>query len=203
MILCFRHGSPAYYADCWAPIYTGLHQLPTYRDDPLPSKLRPEGNTEAADQQPLLGRRGEYIHSRLLICVYIKWFIQFSSFQFYSHNPKSQQQSHQGNPTVVQRKSHLEINVIENDKRFFNFSSGKSSAFNWNKPTQEGHWCWRSSTYYSHVCCHGSRTRWAIQANNWTISPLFMIHLYLYRACLQGAMSNIVDIFSVSQSRKC
>lgn len=119
VILCFRHGSPAYYADCWAPIYTGLHQLPTYRDDPLPSKLRPEGNTEAADQQPLLGRRGEYIHSRLLICVYIKWFIQFSSIQFYSHNPKSQQQSHQGNPTVVQRKSHLEINVIENDKRFF------------------------------------------------------------------------------------
>lgn len=57
--LVFRHGSPAYHADCRAPVYTGLHQLPTYWDDPLPRELRPKGSAKAADQQLHLGRGGE------------------------------------------------------------------------------------------------------------------------------------------------
>lgn len=54
-------------------------------------------------------------------------------------------------------------------KQIFIFPSGKSSTFIWNKPTQERHWCWWSSTYYSHVCCLRSRTGWVMQANNWRI----------------------------------
>lgn len=51
-------------------------------------------------------------------------------------------------------------------KQIFIFPSGKSSTFIWNKPTQERHWCWWSSTYYSHVCCLRSRTGW-VNASKW------------------------------------
>lgn len=59
-----RDGSSAHHADCRALVHTGIHQLPSHWDHPLPWELWPQGDAKAAGQLLLLGRDGEAYQGR-------------------------------------------------------------------------------------------------------------------------------------------